>query len=62
MKKSKIIKLFIIGFIVLAYLPFFSANIKADTNETEIVIEGVEEGRTYQTPNIKFYLKNKVVK
>jgi len=61
MKKSKIIKLFIISFIVLAYLPFFSANIKADTNETEIVIEGVEEGGTYQTPNIKFYLKNKVV-
>ena len=31
----------------------------ASWRETEIVIEGVEEGGTYQTPNIKFYLKNK---
>ena len=47
MKKTIFIKLLVLCFIGIVYLPFFHANVKADSIEQEIIVEGVEEGKTY---------------
>ena len=57
MKKTIFIKLLVLCFIGIVYLPFFHANVKADSIEQEIIVEGVEEGKTYETPNIKFFIR-----
>lgn len=57
MRKTIFIKLLVLCFIGLIYLPFFDANVKADSIEQEIIVEGVEEGKTYETPNIKFFIR-----